>query len=309
MSDGALRATEAQFCGLVREAAPKTFDIVFRFFSLAEIKRSDETRAYMQGRYAPINELERDGVDALMVTGAEPRCARFEDEPYWSSLARIIDWAEVAQVPSVWSCLAAHAAVWRRYGIARRRGDAKRCGVFALRRSAGRPLLHGAPASVFAPHSRWNDLDGLELEAAGMEILTRSDEIGVDTFVRRTGRAMSMFFQGHPEYDAGALGREYLRDVSRYLRGQQRLLPPPPQNYFDHGATQVLADLSRRLQTTQDPALLTEVTQVVELRRPSAPWRDWAAHAYRIWLRQFSDRARDDGLAEAPRQPASSMTS
>jgi homoserine O-succinyltransferase len=263
----------------------------------------------MQGRYAPINELERDGVDALMVTGAEPRCARFEDEPYWSSLVRIIDWAEAAQVPTVWSCLAAHAAVWRRYKIARGRGDAKRCGVFALRRSAGHPLLQGAPASVFAPHSRWNDLDGLELEGAGMEILTCSDEIGVDTFVRRAGGAMSMFFQGHPEYDAGALGREYLRDLSRYLRGQQLLLPPPPQNYFDRAAMQVLADLSRRLQTTRDPALLTEVTQVVELRRPSAPWRGWAAHAYRIWLRQFSDRARDDRWAEAPRQPASSMTS
>jgi hypothetical protein len=69
----------------------------------------------------------------------------------------------------------------------------------------------------------------------------------------------------------------------------------------------VLADLSRRLQTTHDPALLAEVTQVVELRPPSAPWRDWAAHAYRIWLRQFSDRAGDDRLAEARRQPTSSI--
>jgi homoserine O-succinyltransferase len=307
MSDGALRATEAQFCGLVRWAAPKNVDVIFRFFSLAEIRRSDQTRAYMLGRYVPIVELERDGVDALVVTGAEPRCARFEDESYWPSLVHIIDWAEAEQVPTVWSCLAAHAAVWRRYGIARGRGEKKRCGVFALHRSSGRPLLEGAPSSLFAPHSRWNDLDGAQLKAAGLEILTCSDEIGVDTFVRRTGRAMSMFFQGHPEYDAGALGREYLRDVSRYLRGQQPILPSPPRNYFDHQAMRVLADLSRRLQTTHDPALLAEVTQVVELRPPSAPWRDWAAHAYRIWLRQFSDRAGDDRLAEARRQPTSSI--
>lgn len=307
MSDGALRATETQFCGLVREAAPTSFDTSFRFFSLAEIRRSDQTRTYMQGRYVPIDDLERVGVDALIVTGAEPRCAQFEDEPYWPRLARIIDWAEAEQIPTVWSCLAAHAAVWRRYGIARRRGDVKRCGVFPLYRSAGRPWPADAPASLVAPHSRWNDLDRAQLEAVGFEILTCSDEIGVDTFVR-TGRATSMFFQGHPEYDAGALGREYLRDVSRYLRGQQPFLPQPPRNYFDQLAMQALADLSTRLQEAHDPTLLAEVTQIVELRTPSAPWRAWAAYAYRMWLRQLSDRAADEGLAAAPRQRTSSMS-
>jgi homoserine O-succinyltransferase len=116
-----------------------------------------------------------------------------------------------------------------------------------------------------------------------------------------------MFFQGHPEYDAGALGREYLRDVSRYLRGQQPSLPPPPQNYFDRSAMQALADLAPHLQRGRDPELLAEFAQIVELRSPSAPWRGWARHAYRMWLRQFSDRAGHDRRAEAPRQPTNSM--
>jgi homoserine O-succinyltransferase len=301
MSDGALRATEAQFCALVRRAAPPGFAISFRFFSLPEVGRSDEMRGYMRGRYGSIDELERDGVDALVVTGAEPRRARFEDEPYWRSLVRVIDWAQAEQVPTVWSCLAAHAAVWRRHGIARRRGEAKRCGVFALRRSAGRRWLEDPPASLFAPHSRWNDLDAAQLESAGFEILTCCDEIGVDTFVQ-TGRATSIFFQGHPEYDAGTLGREYLRDVSRYLRGQQPLLPAPPRNYFDHLAMQALADLSTRLQSVRDPELLAQVTGVVERRTPDAPWRAWAAHAYRMWLSQFCDPVADDRLVAALRR-------
>ena len=301
MSDGALRATETQFCALLRQAAPERCDVIFRFFSLPEVRRSDETRAYMCGRYAPIDGLERDGVDALVVTGAEPRCAAFEDEPYWPSLARLIDWTEAEQVPTVWSCLAAHAAVWRRYRIPRRRSEVKRNGVFTLTKTAARPLLEGAPAAPAAPHSRWNDLDGAQLEAAGLEILTYSDEIGVDTFAR-TGPATSLFFQGHPEYDAGALGREYVRDVSRYLRGQQPFLPPPPQHYFDETALAGLADLSGRLQRAKDPELLAELAQFVEQRTPAARWRDWAAHAYRAWLRQFSDRAMANQSPQAPLQ-------
>jgi homoserine O-succinyltransferase len=248
----------------------------------------------MRDRYGSIDQLEREGVDALVVTGAEPRCAEFEDEPYWSSLARIIDWAEAEEIPTAWSCLAAHAAVWRRYRIPRRRGEAKRNGVFTLQKATGRPLLEGAPVSPVAPHSRWNDLDAAQLEAVGLEILTYSDEIGVDTFVRR-GRATSIFFQGHPEYDAGALGREYVRDVSRYVRGPQPFLPAPPRNYFGLSALQALADLSTRLRKARDPELLAAVAQVVEMQTPLVPWHDWAAHAYRMWLRQFTDRASAEG--------------
>ena len=301
MSDGALRATETQFCGLVRSAAPMTFDIVFRFFALAEVWRSGETRAYMCGRYASLEELERDGVDALVVTGAEPRCAKFEDEPYWAGLARLIDWAEAERIPTVWSCLAAHAAVWRLHRIPRRRGEVKRSGVFALQKTFRHPLLEGAPDAPVAPHSRWNDLDEARIEAAGLEILTRSDEIGVDTFARTEG-GTSVFLQGHPEYDAGALGREYVRDVSRYLRGQQPFCPTPPRNYFDDSALQALADIATRLETSRDPELLAELARIVELRTPVAGWGDWAAHVYRAWLRQFGGGVSDVRRSAEPRQ-------
>lgn len=292
MSDGALRATEAQFCSLVRAAAPNNFDVVFRFFSLAEVRRSEETRAYMYGRYGSLKELEREGVDALVVTGAEPRCANFEDEPYWPGLARLIDWAEAEPIPTVWSCLAAHAAVWRRHGIPRRRGEVKLSGVFALQKAASHALIEGAPDMLFAPHSRWNDLDEARLEAAGLEILTRLDDVGVDTFARTEG-VTSVFFQGHPEYHAGVLGREYVRDVSRHVRGQQSFCPAPPTNYFDDLTLLTLADLTMRLETSRHPELLAELAQIVELHTPVARWRSWAAHVYQAWLHQFSDRASD----------------
>jgi homoserine O-succinyltransferase len=291
MSDGALRATEEQFCSLLAEAAaPSDLDVSVRFYSLPQVQRGDEARTHMAGRYAPAEALERDGLDALVVTGAEPRAATFDEEAYWPSLARLIDWAEAEQVPTVWSCLAAHAALWRLHGVPRRRFDVKLSGVFGLRPATGHPLLADAPTALSTPHSRWNDLDSSDITAAGYEILAHSPAAGVDTFLR-AGRATSIFFQGHPEYDAGALGREYVRDVSRFLRGQQPAPPHPPDGYFDAPTQDVLGVLTDRMLRAPDPERLADCQHAVDRRPPSAPWRPWAVHAYRIWLRQFEDRS------------------
>ncbi len=41
-----------------------------------------------------------------------------------------------------------------------------------------------------------------------------------------------LFLQGHPEYAADTLLREYRRDVGRYLRGERADYPAMPQGYF-----------------------------------------------------------------------------
>ena len=285
MSDGALVATEEQFCGLLREAASPDLDLTFRYFSLHELERGYDARQHMLDRYEHIDNLLQRGVDALVVTGAEPRAETLEEELYWASLARVIDWSEAAQIPAVWSCLAAHAAVLRLSGVSRKRLPAKHSGVFALQVLGEHPLLEGAPSRIVTPHSRWNDLSAREIEDAGYEILARSPDVGVDTFVGR-GPVLSMFFQGHPEYDAGALAREYLRDVSRFLRGQHAHHPSAPTGYFDPDTLDALQNLARRVVRSRDRNLLEEYALAIQGRPPGAAWRPWALHIYRAWLSQ-----------------------
>jgi homoserine O-succinyltransferase len=62
---------------------------------------------------------------------------------------------------------------------------------------------------------------------------------GVDTFVRER-RSLFLFFQGHPEYDADTLPREYRRDVARFLRGERDSYPDLPKEYFDPITTDML---------------------------------------------------------------------
>lgn len=301
MADGALRATEEQFGSLLLEAAPAGVELRLRYFSFRELGRGEAARAHMAGRYEDQEALFDDGVDALVVSGAEPRTAKLEGEAYWPSLARVIDWSEANGVPTAWSCLAAHAAAWRLAGVARKQLASKASGVFPLQLTPGHPLLEGAPSHVAAPHSRLNDLSACDIEAAGFEILTRSPDVGVDTFVR-AGPRFSLYFQGHPEYDAAALGREYLRDVSRFLRGQQDRHPLAPSGYFDSTTLETVRDLAQNGRGTRDPAFIDAYAHAVHERVPPATWRPWALHVYRAWLAQLidaTDRAAPAGLLQA----------
>src|ERR1700723_2916113 len=129
MPDAALDATERQFIALVRAASP---DVIVRFklFSVPEVPRSAQARAALVGRYRDISELWDTHLDGLIVTGNEPRAAPLRDEPYWLSLTKLMAWAEQNTDSTIWSCLAAHAAVLHADGIEREPRKEKLFGVF-----------------------------------------------------------------------------------------------------------------------------------------------------------------------------------
>ena len=66
--------------------------------------------------------------------------------------------------------------------------------------------------------------------ATGSSPVRRS--AGVDAFAKQDG-SFFLFFQGHPEYDADTLLREYRRDVARFLGGERDDYPAMPHGYFD----------------------------------------------------------------------------
>jgi len=298
MPDAALQTTERQFGDLLAEARPD-FDIQLRLFSFRGVERGQRAAAHMRGRYAGVDALPLAGLDGLIVTGAEPRAAELADEPYWAEFARLADWAEAAGVPTIWSCLAAHAAVLRQAGVRRHRLPAKKSGVFASQTAGDDPLLTDAPAQVFTPHSRLNELREAELAAAGYQILTWSPGAGVDSFARR-GRALNLYFQGHPEYDADTLAREYLRDVGRFLRGELATHPATPANYFDEETERALRALAARGERFRRPDFAGAYARAVERASILPLWRGFALHMVGGWLAEASRRPqRAENLATA----------
>jgi homoserine O-succinyltransferase len=280
MPDPALESTEQQFLRLLHEAA-KNLPIRVKLFSIGSIPRGERAREHLRTYYSDTRDLWGSRIDGLIVTGTEPRAANLADEPYWAALTALFDWAQENTTSTVLSCLAAHAAVLHLHGIKRVPLPQKCFGVFQQQKHSDHLLLRGCSGRMATPHSRWNELPGPALASAGYDVLTASPNAGVDTFVWQ-GRSQFLFFQGHPEYDPETLGREYRRDVGRFLRREQPRYPDLPIGYFDEATTQSLQDFRLRAEADRRDDLLSEF--------PASPisfgntWRAFAIGVYNNWL-------------------------
>jgi homoserine O-succinyltransferase len=288
MPDSALEATERQFIEVLSAAAGNQV-VRLHLFSLPQVSRSKAAQAHLRTAYAPIGELGKAPLDALIVTGAEPRAPSLDHEPYWESLSEVVDWAEHNTTSTIWSCLAAHAAVLHLDGVQRHELEEKRFGVFKCGSVSADPILSGAPTPLFVPHARCNELRESELVSHGYRILTRSPEAGVDTFVKQW-RSLFIFFQGHPEYDLDSLSREYRRDIGRFLRGESQSCPPMPQGYFDHRSELALRAFDARARMDPRPDLLASFPDDLRLRSTVIDgWRAPAISMFRNWLSYLAE--------------------
>jgi len=303
--DAALHATERQFCDLLSEVSHDLL-IYVRFFSIPQLPRSEAGRTYVTQHYEDIGELFADRLDGLIVTGAEPHAAKLSDEPYWPTLTKVVDWAEDHTVSTVWSCLAAHAAVLHLDGIKRRPFRAKLSGVFECEKVGDHAIVSRIAPRWCVPHSRYNDLPEHELVARGYCIVSRSPEVGADMFVKQR-RSLSVYVQGHPEYDPEALFREYRRDIRAAVAGERDRYPDMPRGYFDDATAAEFDEFRRRSQTN---GITDAVLNFPEAGRKVAhDWHEPAVRLYTNWLsylvehRHPRDRSRDSHPANAT-QPA-----
>jgi len=288
MPDSALQSTEAQFSGLL-EGAAGSLPVTVRLSSFPELPRGPEALGEIDGSYWPIEDLLAEPLDALIVTGTEPRAPRLIDEPYWPRFGQLLEWAQAHTVASVWSCLAAHAAVEVFDGIQRQRLPQKRSGVYEHSILGGHPLLQGVSAPLFMPHSRWNELPLEALRDAGYTILSWSTTSGADAFVRERG-SLLLFFQGHPEYESTTLLKEYRRDVGRYLSGTQAHYPTLPIGYLSPEATKLTEAFEREALAQRTPQLLQRFPFATLAAALQNTWQGSAMAIYRNWLAFIAER-------------------
>ena len=231
-----------------------------RFFSLPELPRSEAGRSHISQHYEDISELWTSHLDGLIVTGTEPRAPALADEPYWPTLTKLVDWADDHAISTIWSCLAAHAAVLHLDGIRRRAFREKLSGVFDCTKAADHAIVDGAPSRWRVPHSRYNELPEDALASSGYRILSRLPGTGADMFVKQR-KTLFLFVQGHLEYDPGALLREYRRDVRRFLAGERDSYPEMPCGYFDEDAAAALAAFRRQALGNRSVDLLLRISR------------------------------------------------
>jgi len=287
MPDAALEDTELQFFDLLDEASGDLL-IYLKLYSLTGIPRTERGQRHLNSFYYSLDELWQDQFDGVIVTGTEPRQPNLQDEPYWKVLAQVFDWAERNTVSAVLSCLAAHASVLHCDGIARHRLPDKQFGVFNFKKAADSPLTSTIGDGVCFSHSRWNEVKASELADCGYLVLTQSPTAGVDTFVKKRGKSLFVHFQGHPEYGAETLLKEYRRDIRRFLKGERETYPTMPNGYFDAARARLATDfretiLARPL-SDRGEALMESFPDGELARTLRKTRRSCATEIYRNWL-------------------------
>jgi homoserine O-succinyltransferase/O-acetyltransferase len=293
MPDAACEATERQFLDLLRAAAGNVI-VQVKLFSIADVPRAEEARRELGTRYRDIAALWDTPLDGLIVTGTEPKAANLPNEPYWAVLTKLIDWARGNTASTIWSCLAAHAAVLHADGVSRAPLEEKLSGVFECEAVAEDGLFAGLGSRPRVPHSRLNDLPEPALRAAGYRVLSRSATAGVDAFAKdNDDAALFVFFQGHPEYDADSLLREYRRDVGRYLRGERDAYPQMPRDYFNSAAAFLAEDFRMRAIGERRGDLLGDFPFEPLAAAIDHIWRDAAVGLYRNWINYLKVRKPD----------------
>jgi len=246
MPDAALQATERQFIHLVGSSNPIAQFFVYPF-SLPELDRSAAAKAHIKEHYFDFEELAAAGLDALIITGANVIEPSLVDEPFWKPLIGVARWAENNVASTFCSCLATHALVKHHYDIDRRHLPRKNWGVYTHRVTGkNHPILRDVNTRFEAPHSRYNDVSREQFEAAGCTVLAEG-EIGVHLAVS-PDQFRRVYFQGHPEYGAISLLKEFKREYNRYLAGEREKLPRVPENFLTAEGEEIAEALVARLE-------------------------------------------------------------
>jgi homoserine O-succinyltransferase len=278
MPDAALQATERQFIRLVGGCNRIAQFYVYPF-TLPGLGRSEETAQYIERYYTRFEGLREEGLDALIITGANVANPALDQEAFWKPLIEVVEWAEDNVTSVLCSCLATHALLKHFHGIERQPLPQKRWGVYSHRLSAPtHPLLREVNTRFDAPHSRYNDISREQLEAAGLVVLAESAEGGVH-MAASPDQFRVIYFQGHPEYDATSLLKEYKREIRRYAVGELTEPPPFPEHYF----TDEAATLAARMVDLADSVAFEDLERQVEALLDNT-WGDTARAIVNNWL-------------------------
>ncbi len=284
MPDAALSATERQFFRLVGESNPIAQFYVHPF-TLPELKRGPEAQAYIERYYEPLETIQTEGLDALIVTGANVVGAELANQPFWEPLKGVIAWATEHVTSTLCSCLATHAVLQFHYEQKRIPQADKIWGVFAHRVvDSTHPLVNDVNTRFDVPHSRWNAVTRQQFDAAGLRVLVESETAGVHLATSTDGLRL-VFSQGHPEYDTISLLKEYKREVLLYAAGKRGDYPPFPRAYFPVREQAVLSEYRGRLENAlQSGEPVPDFPEPLVAKRLDNTWHDTAEAVVGNWM-------------------------
>ncbi len=202
--------TETQFARLIG-ATPLQID--FQLIRMSEHQTKNTAAAHMEAFYRPFTDVRDEKFDGLIITGAPIEHLPFDQVTYWDELRQVMDWTQTHVHSTLGVCWGGMAMINHFHGVQKHILTAKAFGCFRHTNLAQTsPYLRGFSDDFVIPVSRWTEMRGDEIAAAGLTTLIGSDQVGPCLVEDAGHRALYIF--NHFEYDSDTLKQEYDRDIA-----------------------------------------------------------------------------------------------
>ncbi len=284
MPDASLKATERQFMRLVGDCN-QIVQFYVHLFTIPEISRSKESQDWIEEYYEDFDKIKLHGLDALIISGANPKSQNLSEEVFWPTLTKVIDWAKDNVTSVLCACLATHAVLDYLHNIKRTSLKNKKWGVFEHRLTdKNHPLVRHMNTRFDVPHSRYNQISVSQVKKKGLIPLAVSDTTELHLATSADGFRF-IFFQGHPEYDDLSLFKEYQREVKRWFESEREDYPPVPENYFSKELLEKIESFKKLVisaRTNGQKLPRWPIENIIPFLDNT--WRDTALSIYNNWL-------------------------
>jgi homoserine O-succinyltransferase len=216
--------TELQFLRLLSNTSLQVNIDLIRIDNQAP---KNTPKAHMDNFYVEFDDVAHKQYDGLIVTGAPLAHLAYKDVKYWDKMQVIMDWARTNVQSTLFSCWAAHAAIYHYFGKHRALRDTKLSGIYRHTvENEFDELMRGFDPVFCAPQSRYGEISLTDYQSIDeLNILATSKEGGAYIVASKDKRLV--FVTGHPEYDPDSLKQEYERDIKSGGN------PQVPVNYFE----------------------------------------------------------------------------
>jgi homoserine O-succinyltransferase len=226
--------TEVQ---ILRMLGNTPLQINIEFIRIHKNVSKNTPKEHLDNFYCLFDDIKHKQYDGLIITGAPLALMDYSEVSYWDKICEVFDWAEKNVTSTMFSCWAAHAALFHHYGINRHLRDKKLSGIFSHNRvDPKESLTRGFEETFNVPHSRFGYIDKADyLSVPGLKILGESEQAGV--YLVASENKQQVYLTGHPEYDASTLHEEFLRDLKKNTLLAEKSAnstgtPKVPVNYY-----------------------------------------------------------------------------
>jgi len=199
---------------ILRMLANTPLQINVEFIRIHANESKHTPTEHLDNFYYLFDDIKEKQYDGLIITGAPLALLDYTEVSFWDKICEVFDWAEKNVTSTMFSCWAAHAALYYHYGLNRHLRKEKLSGLYQHHVcNAKEPLTRGFDECFNVPHSRFGFIDKKDYQSIKqLKIIAESSEAGV--YLVATENKQQVYVTGHSEYDATTLHEEFLRDIT-----------------------------------------------------------------------------------------------